>query len=138
MTGYCTGFHGVDYRGFDGRLVTAAETDDAAADGSAIRRVRPCGERSIAPFPNRRVIPLPSLDPRPGFDPILFHSSGGVGNELMSVVELNAITGVGQYLSHETLEFQEFFLRPVMFLLNYQPNFARVEHGRAPTGVCRV
>jgi hypothetical protein len=49
----------------------------------------------------------------------------------MSVVELNAVTGVGQYLGHETLEFQEFFLRHVMFLLNYQPNFARIEHGRA-------
>src|SRR6516164_168823 len=67
MTGYCTGFHGVDYRGFDGRLVTAAETGDAAADGSAIRRVRTCGERSIAPFPNRRGILLPSHDPQPGF-----------------------------------------------------------------------
>jgi hypothetical protein len=49
----------------------------------------------------------------------------------MSVVELNAVTGVGQYLGHETLEFQEFFLRHVMFLLNDQPNAARVEHGRA-------
>ena len=61
MTGYCTGFHGVDYRGFDGRLVTAAETGDAAADGSAIRRVRPCGERSIAPF-------LPMLGAKLGVD----------------------------------------------------------------------
>ena len=49
----------------------------------------------------------------------------------MPVVELNAVTGVGQYLGHETLELQEFFLRHVMFLLNYQPNFARIEHGRA-------
>ena len=72
------------------------------------------------------------------FDPILFHSSGGVGNELMSVVELNAVTGVGQYLGHETLEFQQSFLRHVMFPLNYQHDFARVEQGRAPAGVCRV
>src|SRR5262249_29971066 len=57
---------GVDYSGFAGDLI-AAETGDAVADGSAIRRVRPCGERSIAPFPNRRVILLPSHDPRPAF-----------------------------------------------------------------------
>src|SRR5262252_8628801 len=62
------------------------------------------------------------------FDPIPFQS----------VVEPNAVTGVGQYLGHETLEFQESFLRHVMFLLNYRHNFARVEHGRAPVGVCRV
>src|SRR6516162_4474247 len=49
------------------RPVIAVETGDAAADGSATLRVRPCGERSIAPFPNRRVILLPSRDPRPGF-----------------------------------------------------------------------
>src|SRR6516162_1549674 len=59
--------HGVDCSGFDGDPVIAAETGDAAADGSALRRVRPCGGRSIAPFPNRRVILLPSRDPRPGF-----------------------------------------------------------------------
>jgi hypothetical protein len=76
--------------------------------------------------------------PSQGFDPIPFHSSSGVDDELMSVVEPNAVTGVGQYLGHETLEFQESFLRHVMFLLNYRHNFARVEHGRAPVGVCRV
>jgi hypothetical protein len=56
----------------------------------------------------------------------------------MSIVELNAVTGVGQYLGHETLEFQEFFLGHVRFLLNNQANVARVEHGRLPAGVCRV
>jgi hypothetical protein len=48
--------------------------------------------------------------PGKGFDPIPFHSSGGIGDELMSVVEPNAITGVRQYLGHETIEFQEVFL----------------------------
>ena len=47
--------------------VTAAETADAAADGSAIRRARPCGGRSIAPFPNHTVTLRRSRDPRPGF-----------------------------------------------------------------------
>ena len=49
----------------------------------------------------------------------------------MSVVELNAVTGVWQYLGYETLELQQFFLGHVMFLLNDQRNAARVEHGRA-------
>jgi hypothetical protein len=49
-----------------------------------------------------------------GFDPILFHSSGGVGDELMSIVEPNAVTGVGQYLGYETLELQ--LLGHAMFL----------------------
>ena len=39
----------------------------------------------------------------------------------MSVVELNAVTGVRQYLGDETFEFQEFFLRHVMILLNDRP-----------------
>jgi hypothetical protein len=56
----------------------------------------------------------------------------------MSVVELNAVTSVWQYLGYETLEFQESFLRHVMFLLNYQHDFARVEQGHSPAGVCRV
>ena len=34
----------------------------------------------------------------------------------MSIVELNAIASIGQDLGDETLEFQEFFLRHVMFL----------------------
>jgi len=56
----------------------------------------------------------------------------------MSVVELNTIAGVRQYLSYKTLEFQHFFLGHVMFLLNDQPNAARVEHGRAPAGLSAV
>ncbi len=77
--------------------------------------------------------------PGQGFDPILFHPTGGVGDELMPVVELNAITGVRQDLGHETLELQELFLCHVMFPLNDRPNAARVEHGRrAPAGRCDV
>ena len=62
--------------------------------------------------------------PVPGkrFYPILFHPSGGVGDEGVSVIELNAIAGVGQYLSYETLEFQEFFFRQFMILLNDLPD----------------
>jgi hypothetical protein len=44
----------------------------------------------------------------------------------MSVVELNAIAGVRQYLGYATLEFQQFFLGHLMVLLNVQPNPARV------------
>jgi hypothetical protein len=36
--------------------------------------------------------------PGQGFDPIPFH--GGVGDELTSIVELNTVTGVGQYLGY--------------------------------------
>ncbi len=56
----------------------------------------------------------------------------------MTVVELNAVTGVRQYLSDEPLEFQEFFLCQVMFPLNDGSNAARVEHGRALFGLCRL
>src|SRR5438874_2568140 len=39
-------------------------------------------------------------------DPVLFHSAGGVGNEPMSIIEFNAISGVGQNLGDEPLKFQ--------------------------------
>ena len=68
--------------------------------------------------------------PGQSFDPILFHSSGGVSDQLMPVVELNAITGVGQYFGYETLEFQQIFLRHLIFLLNQQHSSAAlVESG---------
>jgi hypothetical protein len=60
--------------------------------------------------------------PGQGFDPISFHSSCGVGDELVSVIELNAVTSVGQYLGYQTLELQQFFLGHVMFLVNDQPD----------------
>jgi hypothetical protein len=67
------------------------------------------GER---PFrDNALIISMPG-DPAissQGFDAVLFHSSGGIGNELMSIVELNAVRGVGQDLGDETLELQQFF-----------------------------
>jgi hypothetical protein len=118
--------------------VTVDGIGDAAADGPAIQRVRPCGGRSIAPFPNRRVIFYRHAISDQGFDPILFHSSGGVGDEVMSIVEPNAVTGVGQYLGYETLELQQFFLGHAMFLVNDQRDAACVEHGRALAGLCRV
>src|SRR5215469_14973588 len=67
----------------DDNPVTAAEIADAGVDGSAVRRVHPCGGRSVAPFPNRREILLPSRDPLP---------SGGVRDQLVSIVEPNAVT----------------------------------------------
>src|SRR4029077_14659402 len=54
---------------------------------------------------------------REGFDPILFHSAGGVGNKPMSIIEFNAISGVRQNLGDEPLKFQQFFFRHVMILL---------------------
>src|SRR5208282_2336972 len=60
-----------------------------------------------------------------GFDPVLLHSSGGIGDQRMSVVELNAVARVGQYLGNQSLELQEFFLRHVMILLNGRSNAAR-------------
>jgi hypothetical protein len=56
----------------------------------------------------------------------------------MSVVELNAVTGVGQQLGYETLELQQFFLRHVTILVADQPNAVRVEHGRARLCLCRL
>jgi hypothetical protein len=56
----------------------------------------------------------------------------------MSIVELNAVTGVGQYLGYETLELHQIFLGHVTLLVNDQPNAACVEHGRALAGLCRV
>jgi hypothetical protein len=56
----------------------------------------------------------------------------------MSVAELNAVTGVGQYLGYETLEFHQIFLGHVTLPLNDQPNAARVGRDRALAGLCRV
>jgi hypothetical protein len=71
--------------------------------------------------------------PGQGFDPVLPHSSGGIGNERMAVVELNAVTRVGQYLGDETLELQKFFLGHVMILLNEPPAGRRAEQNRVAT-----
>jgi hypothetical protein len=51
-----------------------------------------------------------------GFDPVLFHFSGRVGDELMSVIELNAVTRVGQYFGYQPVKLQEFFFRHAMLL----------------------
>jgi hypothetical protein len=40
----------------------------------------------------------------------------------MSIVELNAVTGVGQYLGDETFELQQFFLGHVMILVKDRVN----------------
>jgi len=110
--------HGADYSRFDGdpssppKLVTLRRTAQRAGAFVLVSE-----DQSPLFQIVRRYFYCHAI-PGEGFDPILFHSSGSVGNELMSVVELNAVTGVGQYLGHETLEFQEFFLRHIMFLLS--------------------
>jgi hypothetical protein len=38
-------------------------------------------------------------------------------DELMSVIKPDAVTSVGEYVSYETLELQEFFLRHVILLI---------------------
>jgi hypothetical protein len=43
---------------------------------------------------------------REGFDPVPFHPAGGVGNEPMSIIEFNAISGVRQNLGNEPFKFQ--------------------------------
>jgi hypothetical protein len=54
----------------------------------------------------------------------------------MPVIELNAVTGVGQYLGDPTFELQQFFLGHVMLLVKgRQPTAVRTEHGRA--AACR-
>jgi hypothetical protein len=110
--------HGVDYSGFDGdsssppKLVTLRRTAQRSGAFVLVAKDQSSLFQIVGRYFYRHAIP------GQGFDPILFHSSGGVGDKLMSVVELNAVTGVGQYLGYETLEFQEFFLGHVMFLLN--------------------
>jgi len=66
-----------------------------------------------------------------GLNPVLFHPSGRVRDKLMTIVELNAIAGIGQYLEDEALELQEFFLRHVMILPIGRPNAERLEPPRA-------
>jgi hypothetical protein len=74
--------------------------------------------------------------PSQRLDSVLFHSPGCVGYQLVSVIELNAITGIGQNFCYETLEFQKFFFCHVIFLLNGRPNVAVVTGGRAPIELC--
>jgi hypothetical protein len=51
------------------------------------------------------------------FDPVLFHPPGRIGDDLMTPIELNAISGVGQNLEHQTIKLQEFFLGHGVILL---------------------
>src|ERR1700720_1175738 len=68
---------------------------------------------------------------REGFDPVPFHSAGGVGNEPMSIIEFNAISGVRQNLGNEPLKFQQFFFRHVTILLNGRSDAACFDQHRA-------
>ena len=49
----------------------------------------------------------------------------------MPIVELNTVSGIGQYFNYQTFELQQFFFGHVMFLVKDQPNAMRAEHGRA-------
>jgi hypothetical protein len=53
-----------------------------------------------------------------GFDPVLFHPPGGIGDDLMTAIELNAVSGVGQNLDNQTIELQKFFLGHGVILLS--------------------
>src|SRR5208282_4602774 len=66
------------------------------------------------------------------FDAVFLHPAGGVGDQRMSVVELNAVARVGQDLGDQSLELQEFFFRHVTILLNGRSNAARGRRRRAP------
>jgi len=54
----------------------------------------------------------------------------------MPVVEFNAVSRVRQYLCDEALEFQEFFFRHVMILLDSRSDAACFEHRRAASFCC--
>jgi len=55
-------------------------------------------------------------------DPVLLHSSGGIGDEHVAVIELNAVARIRQYLEDEAFEFQQFFLGHVTIPLNDRPS----------------
>jgi hypothetical protein len=56
----------------------------------------------------------------------------------MPIVELNAISGVGQYLGYETFELQEFFLWHVKVLSDGWSNVARVGRVHSAAELCRL
>src|SRR5579862_6445175 len=72
--------------------------------------------------------------PGKGLDPVLLHSAGGIDDERMAVIELNAISRVGQYLGDKAFELQEFFFRHVLISSNEGSAAARVEQRRAQRG----
>jgi hypothetical protein len=66
-------------------------------------------------------------------NPIFLHPSSRVGDEFVTVIELNAIAGVRQYLEDEAFELQEFFLRHVMILLIGRRNVEQLRQRPART-----
>src|SRR5258708_6428791 len=42
-------------------------------------------------------------------DPVLFHLAGGVGNDLVSGIELHAITCIGEDFGHQSFELDQLF-----------------------------
>ncbi len=46
---------------------------------------------------------------RKGLDPVLLHSAGRIGDQLMAIIKVNAETCVGQYFEDQTFELQKLF-----------------------------
>jgi len=46
--------------------------------------------------------------------PVLFHPSGRVGDQLMTIVELNPVPRIGEDFGDQTFEFQKLFFRQVV------------------------
>src|SRR3984885_3568575 len=46
---------------------------------------------------------------RQRLDPVLFHLAGGVGDDLVSCIELHAVTCVGEDFSHQSFELDQLF-----------------------------
>src|ERR1700723_3414599 len=46
---------------------------------------------------------------RQRLDPVLFHLAGGIGNDLVSGIELHAITCVGEDFGHQSFELDQLF-----------------------------
>jgi hypothetical protein len=43
-------------------------------------------------------------------DVVLAHLARGVGDEIVPVVQANAVAGVGKYVCHDAVHFEHFFL----------------------------
>src|SRR5262249_57704711 len=95
--------HGVDYSVFDGdpsappKLVTLRRTAQRSGAFVLVAEDQSSLFQIVGGYFYRHTIP------RQGFDPILFHSSGGGGNELMSTVQPTAVSGARHYLGPSPL-----------------------------------
>src|SRR5687768_9647227 len=93
-------------------LATSAAEDGAARRRARLRRARvlvaeidPSLGEVVRRHFHRDAIP------RKNSDAVLFHAPGGVGNNLVSILELNTATSIRQHFGHDALELQHFFFR---------------------------